>query len=233
MRQIVKAFLCVIVLFSLLQACKKSGGGDSTTGNNFSDSIRSIISQPIIDSLRKWGLNINDGNTPPSVTGIFLLHPDSCIFDNSGYNTAGEIYDDYKIRFSQQNNSKLTIRVDRKDVGSDADNASDSIATFISGNGNYFTIFAQEKGVESGIGYTSLDIYSGQITAAGIAGFQLAHYEKSKDPDPGNVLISVGSSRIFMNSGGPAQSVSTFSVDPIMQQHVFGTHSMMSGVRRN
>lgn len=222
--------ICIALLFgSALPACKKSGGSNNgNPGNNFSDSIRSIIPQPIIDSLRKWGLDINDGKTPPAIAGIYLLSPDSCEFDNSGYNTAGEIYDDYKIRFSQQDNTQLSIRVDRKDVGSDSDYASDSVATFISGNGNYFTVFAQEKGVESGVAYTSLGIYSGQITSSGIVGFQLAHYLKSKDPDPGNVLISVGSTRIFTNAGGPAVPVGTFGIDPVMHQRSFRMHAIGS-----
>jgi len=215
MKKIATALLFVFLLFGILQSCKKStGAGDSGKGNNFSDSIKSIIPQAIIDSLRNWGMQINDGLTPPTVSGIYLVSHDSCEFDNSGDNTAGRIYDPYKFRFKQQNNNKLTIGVDRKDVGTDADSASDSTATFIAGSGNHFTIFAVEKGIGSGVSYTNVELYSGEITSSGIVNFQYSIYVKDKGPDPLSRLISVGSSRIFTNAAGPAVPVSTYYVDP-------------------
>lgn len=216
MKQVIKAILSLAVLISLLPSCKKSNGGNEVTnGNNFSDSIRNIVPQQIIDSLRNWGMKINDGLTPPSIAGIYLENRDSCEFDNSGGNYTGRIFDSYKFRFSNQDKSKLTLEMDIKDVGYSSDNASDSSATFISGSGNRFTIFAQEKGVESGIGYTELAICSGEISAAGILNFQYSIYLKNKVGDPYNaVLMSVGSSRIFTNADGPAVPAATFSIEP-------------------
>jgi hypothetical protein len=208
--------LCALTLVLMItQSCKKSSGGnDSGNGNNFSDSIRNIVPQAVIDSLRSWGMQINDGLTPPTVSGIYFVSPDSCEFDNSGDNTAGRIYDPYKFRFKQQSNSKLTISVDRKDVGSGSDSSSDSTATFIAGSGNHFTIFAVEKGIGSGVSYTNLELYSGEITSSGIVNFQYSIYVKDKGSDPLNRLISVGRSRIFTNADGPAMPVSTYSIEP-------------------
>lgn len=229
MKRVTRVCLLVILLSGLLYSCKKSGG-DSNNGNNFSDSIRSIIPQPVIDSLRSWGLNIHDGNTPPSITGIYLLSPDSCVFDNSGFDMAGQLFDDYKFRFSNQ--TSQTIRVERKNATDDTDYAADSSATFIAGNGSYFTIFAQEKGSESGVSYTSLSIYTGQITSAGIAGFQIALYLKTKDADPGGVLVPAKTSRIFTNSGGPVVPISTFAIDPVLRQHTFRLLSLAGARNR-
>ncbi len=215
MKKIFKLLTVAICLLAFLNACKKNNGGGNPNGNNFSDSIKNIVPQPIIDSLRSWGMKINDGLTPPSVTGIYEETQDSCEFDNSGDNYAGTIFASYKFKFSHQNNNKLTIEMEKKNVNDYSDSSYDSSATFIAGNGKYFTIFAQETGLEKGINYTALSICSGEVTGSGIINLQYAIYLKSKVNDPNNtVLMSVGSSRIFTNADGPAIPATDFSMNP-------------------
>ncbi len=211
------AILCTgILCFSLIPGCKKSNAGPgtpantdsttaSTTGNNFSDSIKNIVPQPIIDSLRSWGMTIYDGQQPPTLSGSYLVVTDSCVFDNSGYNEAGRLFDEYQYTFSAENLSKLTITLSAKaidDPNGDTDAAVDSTATFLAGTGNSFTIFAQVKGAATtGYGtstYTEINIVSGQIASDGIAHFQFAIYMQQKD-DPSNQLIGVNTSRIFVD----------------------------------
>lgn len=216
-----KQTLClglIAVCIFLSPACKKNNGSGSSTntnGNNFSDSIKSLVPQPIIDSLRSWGMNIHDGQTPPSIAGIYVDSPNVCTFDNSVDHEAGRRFEDYKFRFSAQDNATSTIQADRKSIdGSQFDAATDSVATFISGSGNFFTIFAEEKGVGSGVSYTSLELFSGQITTAGIAYFQNGYYMKAKGPDPGNLLVPVGTSRIFIDADSLAVTSATYSLSP-------------------
>ena len=102
-------------------------------------------------------------------------------------------------KFSNQNTGKFTVRVDYADTHG-GDVGTDSTATYISGSGKLFTIFAQSSGVESGINYTNLEVISGEVASGGIANFQLTDYLASKGADPTTKLEPAGSTRIFYDS---------------------------------
>ncbi|HTJ11245.1 MAG TPA: hypothetical protein VL547_04450 [Dinghuibacter sp.] len=234
MKQI--TFILAISLFtlSLLPACKKNGGPGNTTptgdtqGNNFSDSIKNIIPEPIIDSLRSWGMTIYDGQQPPALSGSYLVHIDSCIFDNAGTNMAGRLFDQYQYTFSDENQSNLSIRVATKaidDPNGATETSIDSTATFVAGTGDYFTIFAEEKGVVTtryGLStYTELDVVSGQIVSGGLGNFQYSIYMKDKN-DPVGQLIPVNTSRIFVDGdpGGLARYLTPDQVQNLLPADV-------------
>jgi len=194
-RIITMALLAIPVL---LTACKKE---KKTNPNALPPVVNTIVTQAQLDSLKKHGTVINEGVTPPTVSGTFLLSPDVCSFDNSGSNFSGQTFDDYAYEFSKQNTSKFTIRIDYTNVANDgSDTGSDSTATYISGTGQLFTVYAQSSGVETGISYTNLQVLSGQITSGGIANFQVTDYLESKGADPNNKLEPVGTTRIFYDS---------------------------------
>jgi len=182
----------------LLTACKKD---KKTNPNALPPIVNTIVTQAQIDTLKKHGAVINEGTTPPTVSGTYLMSPDICSFDNSGSNFGGQTFDDYAYEFSKQNNSKFTIRIDYHNVATDGDDSgSDSTATYISGSGKLFTVYAQSTGAETGISYTNLQVLSGEITDSGIANFQVTDYLESKGADPDNKLEPVGTTRIFYDS---------------------------------
>ena len=181
----------------LVTACKKEK--KTNPGNTLPTVVNTIVTQAQIDTLKKHGAVINEGTTPPTVSGSFLLSPDVCTYDNSGGNFAGQTFDDYVYKFSNQNTAKFTVRVDYADVDG-GDTGADSTATYISGTGKLFTIFAQSSGVESDINYTNLEVISGEVASGGIANLQITDYLKSKGDDPDNKLEPAGSTRIFYDS---------------------------------
>ncbi len=194
LRIITMALLAIPVLVT---ACKKEK--KTAPGNNLPSVVNTIVTQAQIDTLKKHGAVINEGTTPPTVSGEFLLSPDVCSYDNSGGNFAGTTFDDYVYKFSNQNTAKFTVRVDYADVDG-GDTGTDSTATYISGTGKLFTIFAQSSGVESDINYTNLEVISGEIATGGIANFQLTDFLESKGADHNNDLEPAGSTRIFYDS---------------------------------
>ena len=110
LRIITMALLAIPVLVT---ACKKE---KKTNPNGLPPVINTIVTQAQIDTLKKHGAVINEGTTPPTVSGAFLLSPDLCSYDNSGGNFAGTTFDDYVYKFSNQNTAKFTVRVDYADV---------------------------------------------------------------------------------------------------------------------
>ena len=189
--------MALLALPVLITACKKEKKTNPT--NALPTIVNTIVTQAQIDTLKKHGAIINEGTTPPTVSGTFLLSPDVCTYDNSGGNFSGQTFDDYIYKFSNQNTAKFTVRVDYVDVDG-GDTGADSTATYISGTGKLFTIFAQSSGVESDIDYTNLEVISGEIATGGIANLQITDYLKSKGDDPNNKLEPAGSTRIFYDS---------------------------------
>ena len=189
-----------IALGFILGSCKK----DSGTNNPPiipPISIKNIVTQSMIDSLTAAGAVINSGTTPPVVNGIYLMHPDSCIYDNSPGNYKGQYFDDYKFQFSNQNNSLYTITVAQKDVATGVLNPNPT-ATYITGSGNAFSIYILSTSTPSGIAVQKFNVFSGTLTSGGIQNFQNTLYMRSKTGDPNNTVAPAGTIRVF-NTGAP------------------------------
>ncbi len=202
----------------------------SALGVNFPTVINTVLTPGILDTLKSHGSVINDGLTPPSLNGIYLVDPNYCTFDNSGDNRAYSLFDSYKYQFYNQNNATYAIQVNYKDInGGDA--GSDVSSTYISGSGTLFTIYAQTTGIEDGINYTSLQIISGQIGALGVTNFQLSDYLVSKGDDSSGVLEPVGSTRIFTDEDGLSDTQTTFSIKAKQVQTVGQGKSLWSAKR--
>lgn len=203
----------------IIGACKKDKKDDNTPtgplGPNYPQILNTIVTPAIIDTLKKQGMVINDGTTPPAINGIFLFSPAYCTFDNSGANRKGSYFDDYKLQFKDQNTSQYTVNFSYKDVSNGNDNASDDNATYISGQNNLFTVFSQAKGTAQGIKYTALDVISGQAQGTAMKNLVWSHYLVSKDGDAGNLLlVPAGTTRMFTDKDGSSDSQTTFDLLP-------------------
>lgn len=207
--QIKSVYLILLIVGAIVfSSCKK----DNTTisGEKYPTPISNLVPQSMIDSLRARGANIYSGTTPPIVNGIYLMTPDSCTYDNSPSNFAGNIFTDYKFRFSAQDNTAYTITVEQKASPAGTLNAAPAY-TYISGSGNNFTIFILRTQSAQGIPGQIFNVFSGTLTANGIQKFQNSLYIRSKGSDPNNQLASAGTIRVFINGApGLAANSSTF-----------------------
>jgi len=213
MKTSIKIVFAMIILSVAISSCKKS---KKTTpvgplGPNFPYALNTIISPAILDTLEAHGLAVHQGLTPATVNGIYLLSPDSCTFDNSGSNQAGDIFDEELFQFSNQDNGAFTISL-AYNQGSGEEVGVDNKATFISGTGKQFTIFAQAKDTTDEIPSVELRVETGTLTTGGITNLQEGLYLVSKGSDPDNDLIPVGSTRIFEQEGGFSPTQTTFAV---------------------
>jgi len=203
-------FLLFVTTVLIFASCKKSSTNTTTTTLTLPAPISNIVSQSMIDSLKAVGATIHEGTTPPTLNGIFLMHPDSCIYDNSPGQFTGQLFDDYKFDFSNQNNSLFTITVAQKDVASGV-LSSAPVLSYISGSGNDFSIFLYRTLSPGGIQIQQFNILSGTLVSTGIKGFQNTYYLRRKTGDPGNTIAPAGTIRLFVNGGnGVAVTSTTF-----------------------
>lgn len=212
---------CITLSIGVISSCKKKQQTTDTTGlgPNFPVVINTIVTPAILDTLTKHGTIVYNGLNPPTVNGIYLFSPDLCLYDNSSSKAAGTLFTDYKFKFSNQNTAQYTINVDLKAVNSNVvDAASANSSTFLSGNGNFFSVFSQTTGVLSGISYKSLDVYSGEMLSGNIKNFQHTIYLVSKGADPNNLLAIAGTIRVFADKDATSESQTTFDVSPLKVQ---------------
>lgn len=194
--------LLTILFGCIITSCKKEKKEDV-----FPTPIANIISQSMIDSIRAAGATVHSGTSPAIVNGIYFMHPDSCIYDNSPANFRGTLFTDYKFRFSNQDNNLYTILVEQKAIPSGTLSTT-PVSVYISGSGNRFSIFLLRTSVPSGISVQQFNVLSGTLTANGIQDFQNTLYLRSKGSDPGNTLPPAGTIRVFVN-GAPGLAVNS------------------------
>ncbi|HVM89154.1 MAG TPA: hypothetical protein VMT76_13275 [Puia sp.] len=203
-------FLSLIIVLILAGSfpvsCAKSNGTSQKNNNPLS----ATITQTMIDSLNIAGAHINQGSTPPTVNGIFLMTPDSCVYDNSSGNFAGQLFDSYKFQFSNQDNAKWTVAVAQKDVSTGIANPA-PVETYITGSGQNFTIYMYSTSTPTGVSVEKYNVLSGTLTANGIQSFQNVLYLRNKGSDPGNTVAPAGTIRVFVTGGsGLAGITSSF-----------------------
>ncbi|MDY0904524.1 hypothetical protein [Pedobacter sp. CFBP9032] len=72
-------FSSLLFLFHLLfVACKKENKDEVPTGPlgpKYPQVINNVITPEIMESLKKNGMTINSGTTPPTLNGVFLFSP--------------------------------------------------------------------------------------------------------------------------------------------------------------
>lgn len=190
------------VLVLVFNGCKKE-----EDNSPLSAKIEDIVSESLLNDLRARGLVINEGTTPPAVEGIYQVTPYRLLspFGPKDSYAKGRIIDDYKYRFYDQLNDD--VKLDFKSTGSDR---ATGVASFLAGNGSKFSLFGEQTGTYSGVSYKIVSVISGEVTATGIGGFQIAVVVTEKGPDPGNVMLAVGQGRIWEDGNGLADKITSY-----------------------
>lgn len=206
MKKIIFSIVALVILG--LNSCKKDA---PNTG--LSEEIIKIVPQAILDDMKAKGMTINEGQVPPSMEGIFTVAPME-LLSSYGPNDSwkkGKIIDGYTYKFSNQSSKKKTVILEYKSNG--GSDRGDGIGSFVAGNGNRFTIFAEVKGQSSGVDYVMLRIISGEVSNKGIKNFQMSLYMKEKSEGTGlGALIPVNTGRIWFDNDLMSERGNSFRI---------------------
>lgn len=201
-----KFIFCLVAFVAIeLSSCKKKD--DPTVG--FSEEIQKIVPDEILKDVRAKGMVINEGKVPPNIEGNYVVTPFELLspFGDDDSYEKGLIIDDYYYKFSSQSSDKKKVVIN---YGNGSGDQGSGIGSFVSGNGNSFTIFSETSGVESGIQYVSLQMFSGELTAdKEIKNFQVALYLKEKN-DPSGILMPLNAGRIWIDGDKISERTSTY-----------------------
>jgi hypothetical protein len=188
-----------------LNGCKKKN--DPMPG--LSQKIQTIVSQAALNDMKEKGMIINEGNQPPIVEGSFQVNP-TVLLAPYGLNDAfkkGKVVKDFRIRLSNQKNGDVFYE-EKEDNTTDSQSGT---ASFLSGNGNKFTLFSETTGVSNGIGIKQLVVISGEISGTGIKNFQYVFTITQKNGDETNTkLIPINQARVYEDGNGLAEKVAKY-----------------------
>lgn len=167
--------------------------------------IKKIASDKMINQIKNSGMEIHEGNTPPSIEGIYLSSPHTLMVPYVGdFYSIGHRFPDYKLRFYDQKNGKISLDFKASDAQGTGQGA------YVTGNGNKFTIYAQTYVVERGIANTTSSVYSGEITPEGIVNYKAAYVLTWKENDPNNRLMPVGAFRVSGDGDRMSEKITTY-----------------------
>ncbi|MDJ1467181.1 hypothetical protein QNI16_36945 [Cytophagaceae bacterium YF14B1] len=198
------SFLVIAIVISVTTSCKKEN-----TDTGFSQDIKDLVPSEAMNAMRQNGMTIYEGMKPPQIEGIYLSSEHILFGSSDKDDKIGERYADYRYQFFDQDFTDLSVKTSyngyRVDDGVLIDQAS-GLGSFISGNGNFFSVFSEEHGeTSSGAKYTWLAIYSGEITKDGIKNLVNSFYMKDKE-DPYNKLVDIGTVRVFKDKDGVSET---------------------------
>lgn len=200
----IKSSIKVFAIVTLLAfaSCSKDNSDDSKFNGSIA-SIEDFYNPELVKALDSLGFIINTGNKPPLMEGIYLAAPvilqaSSVLGDN-----LGSKFFDYEITFSNQDNGNLTIDF-LGDQGIEIDNGSGS---FISGEGNSFSIFLITTTEISTYLADSAISLSGTIVEDGIEDLQIAYLMLDNRENEGGVFIPNNTGRVLFDSDNFSEKI--------------------------
>jgi hypothetical protein len=181
---IIVALMCASMIFF--------AGSCDNGAQDFPSEVSNMLTDEQINQLEHDGLELYRGSNPPNVEGIYLGDSQYCVYSSDGMQDWYTY--SYYYNLSDQTGDTLTVAFD----GGGGSDVSDGDLAYISGEGNNFSIFVEVNGIDTGITYTNVTVYSGTIDTDGIHDFQFGFIMTAKGPDPTGWLMDVGEDRIFI-----------------------------------
>lgn len=179
-----------------------------------------IVTPQLEAAMAELGMKINRGTKPPKVEGYYMYEP-YCIASSTGEDDLGPNYSDFY--FSLLNQRRLSIESKAYEI----DSSHIGIGTFITGEGDKFTIYIENETTSSynNKAYTHITLFvlSGEIVRdkqqniLGIKNFLHALMMKQNGGDP--TLIDTNTGRLFEAYGGYVEAISATEFYNYVRRH--------------
>ena len=200
MKKLLYLIIGIITGMLCFVACEEADGGETgSTKDGLTKDIHNIVSDDVLQKIKDLGVPIYGGDNPPNVEGTYLCSPTIWMRSNfSDFVNTSTKFGDVEFTFSKQNNSNHTIFLDYFQPPSEQGKG---LGAFIVGEGNKFTVFVELKGTLQGLPITSVQVYSGEWTSAGIKDFKYT----AVCTVPNQYSLKKGEGRSFKDGDGLAE----------------------------
>lgn len=215
MKRITFNLVAVALVLSLIVAgCKKDDKKEDkkVDENGLTPEINLLIPDSIMKVMIELGMPINRGGTPPTLTGSFMASPFLLKSSNVPGDYPGQSFADYKVTFYEQDNEKLTIKVD---YVNGPENGS-GLGGFIVGKDSDFSIFAEVTSNYVGEQASMVHVISGLLKADGVHNLYFANFMVDNNGNPGGFWIANGQGRVIYDSDSLSPKVT--KAEPIASE---------------
>ncbi len=185
--------------------------GNELRANGLTEDINNLVPEYIVDELKRLGMPVNTGVTPPVVNGIYNITP--FVLKNSNITNdwpVGTRFNDVRVRLYDQNNTNLTIKYEDVNINfNDGTVTSTSTGTsaYIVGNGNLFTVFVRVISTrQTGETAELVFIISGTMAGANVNNMHWANFMLNNNGHT-TIYMANGSGRVFHDQDGVSEKL--------------------------
>ena len=159
------------------QGLWKGGDYKLPYSDGLTEDVHNIIPDDVLEKLNELGIEINGGNNPPNIEGTYFISPLVITKTNFGENLNAQGRMNMNLSFSKQNSTDLTVVVDytKNYLDQGVSLSGTGLGSFITGEGNKFSVFYEADGTSRGGYYKTVEVISGEISETGIRNWQRAY----------------------------------------------------------
>lgn len=157
--------------------------------------IRNLVPDSILNTMRGMGMTINGGENPPVINGTYYAAPFKLESSNRPNDYAGMSFADYEVTFQEQDNNKLSVKVDYIN-GPESGNA---LGSYIVGTDCKFSVFVEINSTNAGTTAKMIHVISGTFVENGIEDLQFANFMADNHGNAGNIWIENGQGRVIID----------------------------------
>lgn len=128
------------------------------------EEARAIISDAQLRQFEEAGMQINGGNTPPSIAGTYFFGDPTIEYNTSERWPANSNWCHHNVTYSTTDNANLYAT---SFVSTNCDGSGEGSAAYISGQGNCFTLYTQSSGTFEGCYQEGIGVFSACVAANG------------------------------------------------------------------
>ena len=189
--------ISLVLLAIVITACSKDDE-DKKEFDGSVETIENFFSAEVLQTMEDFGFVVHEGNTPPNISGEYLLSQTKLEASNMPNDVIGRIYTDIILKFSNQENENLSL--DYEQIAGTANSV--GVQSFISGKDDNFSVFIKVNNtLEEHTSVIAVG-YSGKLLDGGIENIQYTIIMLDDKGDPNNNLIGNNTGRLFIDSDG-------------------------------
>jgi hypothetical protein len=194
-RTIFVTLLMMPLALFLFISCQK----DKEDPGELSQNIKNLVPDSTFNAIKGLRMPIYRGLEPPNLENTYLASPFTLKSTNiEGDWDIGYVISDYYVRFYDQDDVNLTIKVDYYNGGE----SGSGLGGYISGSGNKFSVFVVVNSYYDVYPAKLLHVISGVMTADGIKNLYFANTMLNDYGDEGDNWIENNQGRVFYDSDG-------------------------------
>ncbi len=159
--------------------------------------IVNLVPDSILTEMKSMGMPIYGGKNPPNIENSYIASPFVLKASNRESDEIGHTYSDYYVKFHNQDNKNLKIKMDYQN----GREKGTGMGSYIVGEGSKFSVFIEVNATENEDSKAKLvHVVSGEWTSDGIKNLYFANFMLDNYGNTSGYWIENGDGRVIYDS---------------------------------